>query len=160
MLSFSSKILKIGINPYVLLPANVLKELFKQAQKDKGPIPIRGTLNGKPFIQTLVKYSGKWRLYLNNPMREAASIDVGDIADVTIAFDPIPRIIEMHPKLASALTKNKKAKKIFDALTPSLQKEIVRYISHLKTEPSVDRNVKKAIQFLLGKERFIGRDKP
>lgn len=160
MFSFSSKIQIIGINPYVLIPASVLKDLFRQAQKDKGPIPISGTLNGKPFIQTLVKYSGKWRLYLNGPMREAAGIDVGDLASVTVAFDPIPRTIDIHPKLSSALIKSKRAKKIFDALSPSLQKEIIRYISHLKTEESIDRNVKKAIQFLLGKERFIGRDKP
>jgi hypothetical protein len=160
MLSFKSKILKIGINPYVLPPIKVLNELFKEAQKDKGPIPIKGILNDKPFIQTLVKYSGKWRLYLNGPMREAAGIDVGDMADITIAFDPVPRTIEMHSKLASALVKNKKAMKIFDALVPSLQKEIIRYINHLKTEDSIDRNVKKAILFLLGKERFIGRDKP
>jgi hypothetical protein len=160
MFSFTSKIFIIGINPYVLLPDKVLKDLFKQAQKDRGPIPIRGTLNDKPFIQTLVKYRGKWRLYLNGPMREAAGIDVGDLANVTVTFDPIPRTVAVHPKLTAALAKNKRAKKIFDALVPSLQKEIIRYISHLKTELSIDRNVRKAIRFLLGKERFIGRDKP
>ncbi len=82
MKTFSAKILKIGINPYVLVPATVLKVLFEQAGKDKGPIPIKGTLNEKPFIQHLVKYSGKWRLYLNTPMRKAAGIDVGDMAIV------------------------------------------------------------------------------
>ena len=54
----------------------------------------------------------------------------------------------------------KKAKKIFDALAPSLRKEIVRYISFLKTEKSVEENVVKAIDFLLGRGRFVGRDKP
>lgn len=33
-------------------------------------------------------------------------------------------------------------------------------MSHLKTEESVDRNVLTAVDFLLGKERFIARDKP
>ena len=54
----------------------------------------------------------------------------------------------------------KTAKKIFDQLAPSLQKEIVRYIHNLKTEESRDRNVEKAIQFLHGKQRWIGRDRP
>ena len=76
--SFSSKIQIIGVNPYVLLPASVLKNLFKEAGKNKGPIPVRGTLNENPFTQTLVKYSGRWRLYLNTPMRKAAGIDEGD----------------------------------------------------------------------------------
>ncbi len=160
MNSFSTKIYKIGVNPYVLLPAAVLKDLFKQAGKEKGHIPVRGKLNGHEFIQTLVKYSGKWRLYLNTPMRKNAGIDVGDIADVQIEFDARERIIAMHPKLEQALAKNKKAKVVFDALSPSRRKEIVRYIGFLKTEESVDRNIKRAISFLQGDERFVGRDKP
>src|ERR1700730_16301803 len=118
-MTFSAKIFIIGVNPYVLLPPAVLAELFKQAGKDKGPIAIHGTLNGHKYIQTLVKYSGKWRLYLNTPMRKAAKIDVGDIAKVTIKFDPRERTIAMHPKLQLAFSKNKKAKGVFDKLSPS-----------------------------------------
>ena len=160
MLTFNAKIYIIGVNPYVLLPANVLKELFKQAGKDKGTIPIKGTLDGHPYIQTLVKYSGKWRLYLNTPMRKSAKKDVGDVIEVTIAYDSEERIIPTHPKFASALLENKKASEVFTSLSPSKQKEIVRYISFLKTETSVDKNVTKAITFLLGKGRFVGRDQP
>jgi hypothetical protein len=160
MLSFSAKIQIIGVNPYVLLPKKVLEGIFKQAGKNKGAIQVKGTLNKKPFLQNLVKYSGKWRLYLNGPMRIAAGIDVGDTAHVKIEFDPKPRIIPVHPKLEAALKKNKKAKEVFDQLSPSRQKEIVRYISFLKSEGSVDKNIKRAIHFLSGKERFVGRDKP
>jgi uncharacterized protein DUF1905 len=66
---FTAKILKIGINPYVGLPEDVLNTLFRQADKNKGPIPVRGTLDGKRFKQTLVKYQGACGLYLNTPMR-------------------------------------------------------------------------------------------
>jgi len=158
MKSFSATIFKIRINPYVLVPLPVLTELFRQSGKNKGPIPVRGTLNGKKFIQTLVKYSGKWRLYLNTPMRKAASIDTGDSANIKIEFNPKPPAITMHPKLHHALAQNKKAALVFKKLTASYQKEIMRYINLLKTEQSVDRNVEKAIQHLLGKQRFIGRD--
>ena len=58
------------------------------------------------------------------------------------------------------LDDNKKAKDIFDTLRPSLKHEIVRYHAHLKTEESIDRNIVRAIDFLLGKGRFMGRDKP
>ena len=158
MKPFSAKIYKIGINPYVLLPQIVLDSLFKQAGKDKGAIPVRGTLNGNAFTQTLVKYSGKWRLYLNAPMRKTAGIDVGDTANVKIEYDPEPRIVPMHPKLQQALAKNKKAKEAFEVLTPSRQKEILRYIGFLKSEESVITNVEKVIQNLLGKGRFGGRE--
>jgi len=157
MKSFSAKIFKIGINPYVLLPAAVLNELFSKSGKNKGPIPVKGTLNGKEFIQTLVKYSGKWRLYLNTPMRKAAGIDVGDMATVKIEFDSTPRSIPMHPKLQHVLTKNKRAANAFKKLTPYRQKEITRYINSLKTEQSLERNLEKVIQYLLNKEPFLGR---
>lgn len=159
-LAFSDTIKIIGINPYVIPPQNILKALFLQAGKDKSPISIEGTINDFSFIQTLVKYKEKWRLYLNNPMREATNLSVGDIADLKIRFDPKPRIILMHPRLKSALENNTEAKVKFDSLTPSLQKEIIRYISFLKTEEAITRNCQKAVNFLLGNERFIGRDKP
>lgn len=151
MESFTAKILKIGINPYVGLPEDVLKTLFKQADKNKGPIPVRGTLNGKRFEQTLVKYQGAWRLYLNTQMRQEADIDVGDDATVEIEFDPEPRIVPIHPKFARALSKNKEAKAAFEKLAASRQKEILRYLNSMKTEESLVRNVEKVIQNLSGK---------
>jgi hypothetical protein len=160
MQSFSAKIFIIGVNPYVLLPANVLKAIFTEAGKEKGPIQVCGTLDGNKYVQTLVKYQGKWRLYLNTPMRKAAGKDVGDVIDVKIKFDPKPRLVKMHPKLKLALQKDKIAKKVFDALPPSRQKEIVRYIGFLKSEESVNKNISRAMNFLQGKERFVGRDKP
>jgi hypothetical protein len=72
MKSFSAKIQIIGINPYVLVPAAVLKYIFEKAGKDKGAIPVKLKLRRQDFIQNLVKYSGKWRLYLNTPMRDVS----------------------------------------------------------------------------------------
>ena len=112
------------------------------------------------FTQTLIKWSGAWRLYLNTPMRKAAQKEVGDVANFEIAHDPRERTVPMHPKFKKALRENKEAQKVFDRLRPSLQLEINRYFSNLKTEMTVDKNVVKAIQFLLGKGRFVARDKP
>jgi hypothetical protein len=159
-LSFCAKIEIIGINPFVFLPDKVLQALFAQAGKTKGKIPVKITIDGHSFIQTLIKYSGHWRLYLNTPMRKATGKEVGDTALFTIAYDPAVREVPIHSKLTAALKANQNAKQVFDALIPSRRLEIVRYISFLKTEESIDRNVVKAINFLLGKERFIGRDKP
>lgn len=158
MPGFKAKIQIIGINPFVLLPEKVLKSVFKEAGKEKGKIPVRIKIDGHEFIQTLIKYSGHWRLYLNTPMRKAAKKEVGDVALFNVEFDPIERIILPHPKLIKAFEANPRAKRIFDQLRPSLKLEIVRYISSLKTETSVDRNVVKAINFLEGKGRFVGRE--
>ena len=158
--TFSATIEIIGVNPYVYLPKVLLNAIFKQAGKDKGEIPVSMTIDGHAFIQTLLKYTGAWRLYLNTLMRKAAKKEVGDTAEFKVFYDAMPRVIPMHPKLTAALSENKEAKAIYDGLRPSLQLEIVRYISFLKTEESVDRNVLRAVNFLLGRERFIGRDKP
>ena len=149
---FTAKISKIGINPYVGLPEDVLNTLFKQADKNKGPIPVRGTLDGKRFKQTLVKYQGAWRLYLNTQMRQAAGIDVGDDTKVEIEFGPEPRIVPIHPKFSRALSKNKEAKASFEKLAPSRQREILRYLNSMKTDESLVRNIEKIIQHLLGQK--------
>ena len=160
MSSFTAKILIIGINPYVLLPDTVLASIFTAAGKDKSPIPVKGKIDGHSYQQTLVKYSGKWRLYLNEPMRSACGKEVGDSAKFTIQFDREERITAMHPALEAALKSNQAAHKKFDELPPYLQKEIKRYINGLKTPGSIDKNVARAINFLNGKEAFIGRPLP
>src|SRR5436190_10164256 len=134
MKSFSSKIYIIGINPYVLLPSVLLKYIFQKGGKDKGAIPVQLKIGDKDFIQNLVKYSGKWRLYLNGPMRKAAGKDVGDTISIQIDFDRRPRTTPIHPKLKKAFKENAEAKKAFEKLSPSRQKEILRYINLLKSE--------------------------
>lgn len=160
MKTFKAQIFIIGVNPYVLLPQTILQSIMKEADKDKGPIPVRLVLNEKAFQQTLVKYAGEWRLYLNGPMRKAADKDVGDKITIAIAYDPSDRSTPLHLKLQKALEENDAAAEKFNSLPASRQKEIARYINNLKSEESIERNVKRAINFLSGKERFIGRDKP
>ena len=160
MEKFEAKLEIIVGNPFVFVPARILDHIFQQANRNKGPIPVRGTINGKHYQQTLVKYNGAWRLYVNLNMLENSPRRIGEMIKVQIAVDPSDRTIKPHPKLSKALAVHPAAKKVFEGLAPSRQKEIIRYISNLKTEESVERNVARAINFLLGKERFAGRDKP
>jgi hypothetical protein len=157
---FTAIIEIIGANPFVFVPDKILNSIFKQANKDKGTIAIRGAINEKPFKQTLVRYSGAWRLYINTTILKDSPKRIGEKIKVFVEYDPEERITTMHSKLETALSKNKKAKKVFDNLSPSRKKEIMRYINNLKNEASVDANVVRAIQFLSGKGRFVGRDKP
>ncbi len=85
---------------------------------------------------------------------------IGELIEIEILYDKSDRSIEPHHKFISALESNARARQVFEQLSPSRRKEIVRYITNLKLEESVERNVKKAIDFLLGKGRFVGRDKP
>ncbi len=158
--SFTATLEIIGINPFVSVPDEALKAVMEAAGRDKGPIPIQGTLNGRAYRQTLVKYRGAWRLYVNTEMLPDSPRRIGEEVSLTVAYDPADRTIAPHPKLVAALDGNPEARKEFDALSPSLRKEIVRYIAYLKTEESIARNVDKAIAFLLGKGAFVGRRHP
>jgi hypothetical protein len=145
---FKTRIRIVGVNQYVLVPQAVVDDIFRQAGQDQGPIPIEGQLDGKPFTQMLVKYGGRWRVYLSKPIRKAAGKDVGDRVEVHLAYDGVDRPVPMHPKLADALSGNERARSAFEALSPSRQKEILRYINGLKQESSIDKNVGMTIKFL------------
>lgn len=157
--TFSARIKIIGINPYVSVPKKILKSIFADAGKDRGPIPIKGSVNGKKYLQTLVRYAGEWRLYINTIMLPRSPERIGEKIEVVIVFDPNERKIQMHPMLKKALVANSPALTAFKQLSPSRQKEIVRYISYLKTEEKIMENIEKAIGYLLGKNKFVGRDR-
>lgn len=160
MLEFKAKIELLGINPFVFVPEEILIVIFKQAGMDKGHIPIRGMVNQTPYQQTLVRYKSAWRLYINVKMLKNSPKRIGELIDIKLEFDPEDRSIEPHKLLVQALSENLEAKKVFGNLSKSKQQGIIRYISRLKTEESIVKNVKRAIGFLNGKERFLGRAKP
>jgi hypothetical protein len=149
---FTADIKKIEINPYVRVPKAVLSAVFEQAGRSRSPIPVKGTLDGKAFRQTLVKYRGAWRLYLNTPMRKAAGVDAGDDVRVTLAFDSSDRTIPMNPRLRAALTRKSGARAAFEALLPSRKKEINRYLNSLKTPEALARAVTNVLSLLDGKK--------
>lgn len=144
--TFQAQLEVIGINPFVFVPNEILQDIFRQADRDKSPIPVCGTINEKPYVQTLMKFRGHWRLYINLVMLDNSPKRIGEIIEVSIRFDPEKREVPMHPKLTLAFAENPIAKQAFDALIPSKRLEILRYISFLKTEESIERNVKKVIE--------------
>ena len=160
MHSFEAKIEIIGINPFVFVPEHILKKIFVESGKDKGHIPICGMINEKEYVQTLLKYQGDWRLYINTTMLANSPKRIGELIEVTIKLDTQDRTIKPNPKLVKAFDENKEAKNVFDKLTASKQKEIIRYISFLKSDISIEKNIEKLIGFLIGKNKFLGRDNP
>jgi sulfur relay (sulfurtransferase) DsrC/TusE family protein len=163
---FLGTIFIINGNPYVRPPDEVLQIIFKQADKETSPVPIRGKINGAKFEQSLVRYQGDWRLYVNIIMANAAGIKfsksiseiVGTVATFEIEFNPTPPVYKMVTFLQKSLNSNPTAKDNWEKLPPSRQKEILRYFSWLKSDESKQRNLKKVIEALMGKEvRFMAR---
>ncbi len=155
---FKAKLDIIGINPFIFVPQDILLTLFNDAGRDKGHIPVCGQVNGKEYQQTLLRYKGEWRLYINTIMLPDSPKRIGEFIEVWIEFDPRDRTLQPHPDLIKALGQNKKAEAVFQNLAPSKRKEIIRYISTLKTAASREKNIKLAMGFLMGKNRFVGRN--
>jgi hypothetical protein len=152
MQMFSATVRKIDINPYVPVPDGIVQRLQQAARKEKGPIPVKGTLQGKRFSTTVVRFRGMWRLYLNTAMRRAANVEVGDQVTIRLRFDNAPRTVPVPREFALALSKDKLANAAFQQLAPSRRQEILRYLNSLKRQETLERNIEKVIRFLQGEQ--------
>ncbi|MGQ0739202.1 MAG: DUF1905 domain-containing protein [Bacteroidota bacterium] len=147
--SFNAKISKAGINPYVNVPNTITDKLTAT----KGYIPVKGTINGFFFQQTLCPVKGEeYRLYVNGPMLNGGKVKVGQVARFEIEQDGLERNknVPMHPAFKKKLEENKLLT-AFQELTPSRQKEVNRYLNYLKTEEALAKNIGKVIKVLKGK---------
>jgi hypothetical protein len=149
-------------NPYVLVSAARAKALRAGWKR---PMPVLVTVNGKPKppwkINLMPVGDGRFYLYLHGDVRNASATKVGDLVDIAVRFDPRYRNGPMHPMpdwFAEPLASNAKARRGWAELTPSRQKEILRYLSWLKSDEARARNVAKAVRVLSGaRERYMAR---
>jgi len=149
-------------NPYVPVSAARAKRVKPGWQKS---LPVLLQINGQPDppwrINMMPTGNGDFYLYLHGDVRKASRTKVGDTVTVEARFDAAYKNGPMHPMpswFRVPLAKNAKAKKAWDALIPSRQKEILRYFSWLKSEEARTRNVARALGVLSGKKgRFIAR---
>lgn len=133
MFTFKANLAIIGVNPFVFVPEPILASIFSEAGKKTGSIPIAGKINGKEFRQTLVRFNGNWRLYVNTSMLKNSPKRIGEEVEFEINFDPSDRSIPIPDQLQQALELHTDAKAVFLALSPSRKREIVRYIARLKS---------------------------
>jgi len=162
-LKFRAVIKILGVNPYVLVSAARAAALRPRWRR---PMPVLVRINGLPKnpwrINMMPTGKGSFYLYLHGSVRKASDTKVGDSVDVEVTFDNEYRNGPMHSmpsEFEAMLAKNSKAKKSWDALSPSRRKEILRYLAGLKSEEARERNVAKTLLVLAGgKERFMGRD--
>ncbi|MGU3375533.1 DUF1905 domain-containing protein [Chryseobacterium sp. M5A1_1a] len=155
--SFTAILEIIGINPFVFIPEEVLKRIFEDSGKNKSPIPVKGTVNGKEFQQNLMKYLGEWRLYVNLTMLKNSPKRIGETIEVTVEHDDSDRSISIHPQLEQAIKESVLATINFEKLIPSRRHELIRYINNLKTEASIQRNIEKIMRHLHGETDFFGK---
>jgi hypothetical protein len=141
LFTFSAIIYKTGINLCVDVPLKITQRM----KPVKGYIPVKGTIEGHGFTQTLVpvKHSA-YRLFVNGPMLKRSRAKLGDKVKFSIEQDEGDRTEPFPPMLKKALSKHKLLP-AFEKLPASRQKEVFRYLNHLKAEASLERNIAKVI---------------
>lgn len=147
--SFKAKIYKVGINPCVKVPRKITDTMTPE----KGYIPIKGKIENHPFKQTLVPVKGEpYRLFVNGPMLKGAQVTLGQTVSFSIEQNFASRNREF-PLLAvfKAELDKQNVLAAFKALTPSRQKEILKYLNSLKTDESRMRNINRVIAQLKDK---------
>lgn len=160
--SFSTTIELRGINPYVLVSAQLASRLKPNWRK---PLPVLVQVNGKPEppwrINMMPVGGGSFCLYLSGEVLKASKTQLGDMVEIALQFDELYQAGPVDPMpswFQEALDKNQRAKQTWDELIPSLQKEILRYLCRLKSTEAQERNTQLAIHVLSGgKGRFLAR---
>jgi len=151
-----------GINPYVLVSAARARTIKSGWRK---PMPVLVRVNGKPDRQWRINMmpvgNGAFYLYLHGDIRRASQASVGGRVRIEINFDASYRNGPQHSMpiwFRTGLMANARAKKNWMALTPSRKKEVLRYISRLKSSAARNRNLTRALHVLEGAAgRFMAR---
>lgn len=161
--AFTSLIKLSGINPYVIVEAGIAEKLKPRWRR---PMPVIARLDGHPRqgwrINLMPIGDGRFTLYLNGDVRREAAAKVGDSVAVELRFDDSYAGGPANPMpswFSSALARRPRARRAFEALPPSRQKEILRYFAGLKSVEAQQRNLEKALLVLSGRPgRFMARD--
>lgn len=153
-----------GINPFVPVEPEQAARLREGWRK---PMPVRVQIDGAPTepwrINMMPRGDGGFFLYLHGIVREAAAgVGVGDEVEVSVAFDEDYHGGPAHPipeAFAEGLARDTAASEAWDALAPSLRKEVLRRFDSVKSEEARTRNIEAALAVLGGAAgRFMARD--
>ena len=151
--TFKAKIYKTGINWCVDVPTEITELL----SAEKGRINIKGQINGFGFTKTLMPVKNEpHRLFVNQVMMKGGKTALGQIATFKIEQDTEKTVKEYPiPLILTEQLKKYQLTKAFDNLTTSRKKDILKYLSYIKTDETLLKNINKIITQLKNKEKNV-----
>ncbi|MXV49910.1 DUF1905 domain-containing protein [Pedobacter sp. HMF7647] len=145
-MNFKARIYRVEINLCVDVP----REVTDTMKPTKGYIRIKGTINGFNFIQTLVPVkNGPYRLFVNFIMLKGGKAVEGDEVSFNIKqnFTAIEKQYPMPAQLLDQLQSTNLVDE-FEGLSPTRKKDILKYLSYVKTEETLQKNINKVLDQL------------
>ena len=110
--------------------------------------PVTVKIGRHTYRSTVAPMGGKFFLPLSAENRAKAGVAAGDRVDVEIVLDTAPRVVTVPPDLRKALDRDAKARRAFEGLSYSHQREHVQAIEGAKKEETRLRRIEKAISML------------
>ena len=110
--------------------------------------PVKVTINGFTYRNTVAVYGGKFLIGVSAENREGAGVKAGDMLDVLLELDTAPREVEVPADFNAALRREPKALKAFEALSYSHKRAHTLAIEAAKAAETRARRIAKSVQDL------------
>lgn len=140
---FFAKALRARESNFVNIPKGVSQFFGK-----KGFINVRGTINGKKIVSTLVPAGKRHKLYISAAIMEMAKIRTGSAVFFNLSLDRRERAVPIPESFKKALEANKRARVVFNKMANSKRKKILIHLTWLRRPQALERNISKIIHSL------------
>ena len=114
----------------------------------KGQVPVRGTINGFAFRNSLMPRDGIHILGVDKNLQQGAAANVGDTVKVELHLDDATRTVTTPPDLEAALADHPEQANRFAALSYSHKKEYVDWIESAKKPETRANRIQKALELI------------
>jgi hypothetical protein len=110
--------------------------------------PVRVTINGYTYRNTVAVYGGEFMLGVSAEHRAAAGVQAGDAIEIDLELDTAPREVAVPADFAAALDADTDIRQRFERLSYSHKLQHVLAIEQAKTAETRQRRIEKAISML------------
>jgi hypothetical protein len=142
---FSGRIYKVGVVRFVDVPVDASRAIGEGAIH----VPVEGEVEGVPVRTTLVsRGKGAYRLAIHSEIRKKLRVDTGAVVEIALRRDEESREPALPPVLVLALRNSPKAQTRFRRMTTALRRQIVRYLTSVKQQSTLERRVAKFVRML------------
>jgi Bacteriocin-protection, YdeI or OmpD-Associated/Domain of unknown function (DUF1905) len=122
--------------------------------RGKKAFPVRVSVNGHDLPLRLARMGGENMIGLARAVRQRAGVEIGTAYDVEIAFDDIPRTVEVPTDLAAALAADPAVDEAFAAMPFTHRKEYVQWVTEAKRATTRADRIAKTVEMVrAGKAR-------
>jgi Bacteriocin-protection, YdeI or OmpD-Associated/Domain of unknown function (DUF1905) len=107
--------------------------------------PVRVALGNYSYRTTVAPMGGSYWIPLSAEHRSGSGLSAGDEVEVDIEVDDEPRVVDVPTDLAAALDQNPAARRAFDALSYSHQRQHVLAVEEAKKPETRQRRIDKTV---------------